>query len=944
MPQRLKAIACGVFENELRAAAQQSPHQVHLHMLDAGLHARPDELRRQAQAAIDDAEAELFDALLICYGLCGRGVVGLRAKGKPLVIPRVHDCISLFLGSRHEYRRQFAAHPGTYYITSGWYEQKAGNKRSRFRPIEDAAGAQEHPKFREYADRYGQDNAVHILHFFDSWKRNYTRAAFIDLGLGDSETYARFTQEIADDVGWQFERIPGSLHLIEKLVAGDWPKDDFLVAPPGHRIVGTGKNDLFEAVPVDGAAESSPGQAGPSVTVRCAAPPARPKVRLPSLGLGIDAGGTYTDSVLYDFEAGQPLGKAKALTTPHDYAEGITKSVAQLDHGMFGRIDLVCLSTTLATNAIVEGRGARVGLILMPHHPDAVARIDVPLCIVVPGRIDITGRQIKPLDEEQVREAVQRLIHHEQVDAIAISGFGGTRNPAHELRVKEIVSEHAAAGGINSLPVVCGHELSSKLDFIKRAHTAALNAKLLPVIEELIASVRAALGQLGIHAALMIVKGDGTLVSERMARTRPIETVLSGPAASATGAVFLTGEADAVAIDMGGTTTDTALIRDGQVTVSAQGARVGGWRTSVDAVDMLTTGLGGDSLVGLDRDGHVTVGPTRAVPLAYLARQAPGVGEILQDLAARAEYSELTPECLDFFVQVRADGRARLDARETEILQELAAGPQSRLDLGSRLGYMAPSLLRTQRLEQLGYVRRSALTPTDVLHFTGEFEAWDREAAAHAVALFASMMHRSPQDAAACIRHQVVRGLTLEVIRRYVSLTADPRALDECDVCRLFMDNLLDGERQDEFACRFDLARPIVAIGAPVRAFMPAVGEALSAKVIIPDHADVANAIGAITSKVVVGESASIRPSDTGDYIVHTSVEKREFDHMAHAREFAESVVVDRLRSKAPLYGTDESSIRLRVEERQGKLATGEQVFLEMTIEGTIEGQPVLVD
>ena len=946
MPQRLKVLACGVFERELRALAERCDNEIEIELLDAGLHARPHELRRRAQEGIDRAEVEVFDAVLLGYGLCGRGVAGLRAKSKPVVIPRVHDCISLFLGSRHEYRRQFAAHPGTYYITSGWYEKQAHPKSARIKAPDDRSAVRQHPKFAEYAERYGEDNAEYILQFFDSWKKNYTRAAFIDLGLGESATYARFTQEIARDIGWDFEHIKGSLHLLEQLLNGDWPASDFLVAPPGHTVVGTGKNDLFEAIPLGARARpDAPAGAdreGTETKVLRPLPAGEPHGRFPHLGLGIDAGGTYTDSVLYAFDEQRVLCKAKALTTPHDYAEGIVESVRQLDKRLFPRIDLVCLSTTLATNAIVERRGGRVGLLLMPHHPDAAHRIDVEPLIVLNGRIDITGRETEPLDEAQARGAIRRMMAKEHVDAIAISGFGATRNPKHEIRLKQLVAEGAAEAGIGRLPVVCGHELSSKLDFIRRAYTAALNAKLLPMIEALIRSVKSALAKLSINAALMAVKGDGTLVSEDVARMRPIETVLSGPAASATGAVFLTGETDAVAIDVGGTTTDTALIAGGRVAVSPEGARVGDWRTSVDAVDMLTTGLGGDSVVGLDRDMRLTLGPQRAVPLAYLAQRSDEVQSELQELAECAEHTQHTPDSLDFFVLVYADGCSRLSDRELEIMDALADGPKSRTRLTRQLDYMAPSLLRTTRLEELGYVRRAALTPTDVLHFTGEFVAWDQDAATQALTVFAGILQQTPDEAAKRIRSEIVRRLATEIIRRYVSMSADPAAIEDCSVCRLFLDNLFAGRRRDEFACRFDVAKPIVGIGAPAGAFMPAVGQALSAKVIVPEHADVANAIGAVTSKVIIAEKATIRPGDTGDYIVYTSVEKREFERISEARDYAERSITDLLRAKAPLYGTVDSEIELRANERSGKLANGEHVFLEMIIKGAIVGQPVL--
>jgi N-methylhydantoinase A/oxoprolinase/acetone carboxylase beta subunit len=301
-----------------------------------------------------------------------------------------------------------------------------------------------------------------------------------------------------------------------------------------------------------------------------------------------------------------------------------------------------------------------------------------------------------------------------------------------------------------------------------------------------------------------------------------------------------------------------------------------------------------------------------------------------------------TTDSLDFFTLVQRDHRKRLDGREIAILDALADGPKSRLELTRRLNYMAPSLLRTERLEALGYIRRSAFTPTDVLHTTGEFVAWDRKAAETALDIFARILGQPAAQAAERVRREVVRRLTMEIMRRLVSLSADSASLDTCTVCRLFLDNLFEGTRREEFAFRFDVSRPVVAIGAPAGVYMPEVGRLLSAKVIVPEHADVANAIGAITSKIIVSEIATIQPSESGDYIVHTSVERREFEDLASARAYAERLVTDLVRRKAPLYGTNESDIRLEVSERAGTLAKGESVFLEMTIAAAIAGKPAI--
>ncbi len=201
------------------------------------------------------------------------------------------------------------------------------------------------------------------------------------------------------------------------------------------------------------------------------------------------------------------------------------------------------------------------------------------------------------------------------ISGVAVAGLFATRNPAHEHAVRD----HLIAN--TGLPVTCSHELSARLNGPKRALTTVLNARLVPLIGRLLDAVTGVLAQRSIAAPLMIVKGDGALVGEAFARRRPVETILSGPAASLVGASFLTEETDALVNDIGGTTSDVAVLRSGRPTIDPDGAMVGGHRTMVEAVAMRTFGLGGDSAVSLLADGLTTrimLGPQRWLPLCAI--------------------------------------------------------------------------------------------------------------------------------------------------------------------------------------------------------------------------------------------------------------------------------------------------------------------------------------
>ena len=262
---------------------------------------------------------------------------------------------------------------------------------------------------------------------------------------------------------------------------------------------------------------------------------------------------------------GEIKAKAKAFTTRRDLAEGIHKCIQGLRHYDLSQVSLVALSTTLATNAIVEGRGCRIGLILIGH--EASGSLPAQEIAAVRGGHDIKGRPLAPLDRDELEQAVRRL--QGQVDALAISGFLSVRNPEHELEARAIAQQ------IWPVPVVCAHQLTTSLGFRERTVTACLNARLLPIIAELLEAVKKVIGSENIQAPLLVVKGDGSLMSEAVARQRPIETILSGPAASIVGATFLTGTDSALILDMGGTTTDIAIVEHGRPRLNGEGATVG---------------------------------------------------------------------------------------------------------------------------------------------------------------------------------------------------------------------------------------------------------------------------------------------------------------------------------------------------------------------------------
>ncbi len=936
-PLKLKIIACGVFEDELSAVAEHSPNHIDIELLDAGLHAVPDQLRLRAQEVIDAAARKGgYDGICFAYGLCGRGTAGLIARDAPLVLPRVHDCISLFLGSAQAYHDQFAAHPGTFYFTTGWYKKKAHPERTRMAAAR-RFDPTTHRQFPEFSERYGEDNARYIIEFLESWRKHYRRAVLIDHGFATDE-HEETTRLLAEAAGWDYERLEGSLGLLEDMAAGEWDEEGFLVVPPGQMVVPTNDERIYAPVP---AAQEGAGYAGLDAAARVEVGTFTYGERTTSehmgaeVGLGFDAGGTYTDAVLYEFATGRLLSKAKAITTHHNLVDGIAESLGRLDADHFGRVSHVALSTTLATNAIVEGRGQPVGLLLMPDHESAAKAIRTPLLRVLGARMTIMGTAEVGVDEDEVVRAAEALIK-EGAASFAVSGYGSVRNPEHEVEVRRILRSRF------ELPVVCGHELSARLNFVQRAHTAVLNARLIPLIEHLLEAVDEVLENAGIRAPVFVVRGDGSIMRKEIARMRAVETVLSGPAASAAGGRLLTGCRDALVVDMGGTTTDVAALRDGRLSLSAEGARVGHWRTSVSAADIQTTGLGGDSAVRPAGTGRFEIGPGRVIPLSYLASRWPHVREELAALSAEMNRREVTPEVLDFYVLAGKRAGLALKGEEHRIVDMLAERPHSRLALAEACGSLAPQLLRIRRLEDIGLVRRSGVTPTDALHVLGGYTPYDAEAARLAVSILARFVGLEESTAADAIVEEVERLLALSIMRRELSDEGEAGEADGFEAARPLLERALSAEGRTTFHLHWRQLRPVVGIGAPVAAFLPGACRRLAIEPSVPPDADVANAVGAVTSQVFVSECVRVRPGEFGRYVLFAPDGRQEFAALEPAEKEARTRVVELVRKRAAGFGTRESQVGVEVSRRVGRVQDGSTQLLEVEVRGILEGAPTV--
>jgi N-methylhydantoinase A/oxoprolinase/acetone carboxylase beta subunit len=598
---------------------------------------------------------------------------------------------------------------------------------------------------------------------------------------------------------------------------------------------------------------------------------------------------------------------------------------------MLEQVDVTALSTTLATNSIVEGRGHKVGLIALAPWPWWAEQIGHSPFVNVPGSVGVTGEVTVPLDEAACRAAIAQLIEGERCAAIAVAGYVVEMNPSQSNRVRELIHE------VSDVPVVCAHEMGRSGNSVDAARAALANARLLPVIQQLLVAVRRTLEEFGIKGRLMVVKGDGTMVDESVASIRPVDTVLSGPAASVSGARILAGLDDALVLDIGGTTTDCAVVHDGQAAVSPNGARVGSWVMSIEAVEITTAGLGGDSRIDFDHEREIVIGPMRSIPFAYLAHEHPSV---LRDLSAFdsrkfAGWSDASP--LDFLVPSR-DGVLDLTPEEHALVDLLQSeGPVSVLKAREALGALWYRMLPTARLERYGMLRRAALTPTDLLHVTGEFTAWNAEASRQALEIFAVLLGKPAPEVLAMARKAVTRRLFEEIIRKEI-ITEKPNLHHIPDDWAFLLDKAFTPDGAG-LGVTMRLRRPLVAIGAPARALLPVLSEHLQTEIVVPEHAEVANAVGAIGGEIVVREEATIRAGRSG-YVLHDLEEVLQFGSL----ELATQKAMDACRGRAERRALEAGAVspRIACEHRDltGTVADGSRVFLERRVTATAAARP----
>lgn len=667
--------------------------------------------------------------------------------------------------------------------------------------------------------------------------------------------------------------------------------------------------------------------------------------------LGIDTGGTYTDAVLLD-DSKQVVAAAKSLTTRFDLSQGIGAALDKLPQDALQRIVLVSLSTTLTTNSVVEGKGSPVCVLLAGYDAAQVKAsgmvelLGAEAIVSLPGGHDAGGNPVAALDEAASKAAI--LQQAPRVSAFAISASFAVRNPQHELQLRAWVQE------LCDKPVTCGHELASSLGAPRRALTVALNARMISHVKALIDSVRQTLQHRRIEAPLMIVKGDGTLITAASALERPVGTVLSGPAASVIGACALSGSRNAIVADMGGTTTDIAVVRNGRPELSVDGALVGDMRPMVEAVKVYSIGLGGDSEVRFLGGKGLAIGPRRVVPISLLAHEHPHVLPVLE----RQQNESPHGSQIRFALRLQSDAALinRLPADELRAWDRLAQGP---VDLERSNIEDRPLSRALARLERKGLAIYSGFTPSDAAHVLGMANHWSQPAAVLAARIWARQMRYmyglgtwTLGDAEAPSR-QVVDKVIATICQKLIEAGLnDAGQFNEdraSNMAALLTNMALQGRTRapsasqapaSVFALHFAPDMPLVAVGAPASSYYPDVAQGLGMTLQVPRFAEVANAVGAVLGTVSQRVHVTVTQPVRGTFRVFSAAGPKDFPTLEPALALARELAAAQAQDNARTAGAATVQVEFSQADNSVNNDIDGNMFFEAIVTATASGAP----
>ena len=666
-------------------------------------------------------------------------------------------------------------------------------------------------------------------------------------------------------------------------------------------------------------------------------------------GIGIDTGGTCTDAVVYDLDTKKILGAGKALTTKSHLETGIANALDRLPQDLVQKAEFLSLSTTLATNACVENKGARAKLLMIGFDPKMMEHLkniyasygfdDLTQFIILDAKVENLFPDAFDPDWDDLRKKAPE--YFADCDSVGIVQKHPRANGGRfELTARQILQDTL------TVPVTIAYDISNEIDILRTCAATMLNARLIPLISEFMDAVHHVMRDRHLEIPVSIVRSDGTLMSEEMAKTYPVETLLCGPAASVIGGSELSHSDSGIIVDMGGTTTDIALIHKKEPVLAKDGIHIGQWKTMVQGLYVDTFGLGGDTAVRF-KNNHLFLDTVRVIPVSVLASQYDNVLPALHNLAAKRRlHSRWIHEF--YVLQKDISDKNGYTDDEQRLCSFLKEKPLITLDLAEKMG-LDPHFLPDSRLERDGILMKSGLTPTDMMVLKGDFRQYDPEAASAALHCLCANIRETPEQVPDLVYELVVKRMYTNLGRiilqqqyptqKYFSRKDALEPMLDCFYAQA--KESVDHPEIYPADARLSLSTPLplIGVGAPIHVFLPRVAELLHTTAIVPEYAGVANALGAAACRKVAHCDLTIKAEyDGGSCTGYTFFEngnKYVFEKPEDAVTSGKEVLNRAIKKRALLQGLgDAPHIEITMDEnRIGHTKDGllTEIFLHAT-------------
>lgn len=628
--------------------------------------------------------------------------------------------------------------------------------------------------------------------------------------------------------------------------------------------------------------------------------------------MGLDTGGTFTDVIFISDKDNTVLAKGKTPTIHDNLVQTVENGMdIILEKIDASAIRAFSIATTLATNAIVENKTRPTALILIGYDEDIVQAavkeniFNTAYVYMVGGGHDNWGNEKAPLDETELKKTVSQIPR--EIEAIAVSGYFSVRNNSHENKAVKIIKSIRP-----DVFITCGYDLSTELNAIKRATTAVLNAGLIPITMEFFDAVETACKTRNMKPEISVVKGDGSLVGLEWAKIYPVEMIISGPAASACGAQFLSnikaGKRPAWVIDIGGTTTDIIrLDESGRPVLLQDGITVANHKTLTKAIDIHTFGLGGDSRVLVGKTGDISMDSRRVIPICRLAEKYPGILKELEFLRIKKYSGEPL-----FLIKKTGGSDGEF---EQSIMKSIDYEPCSLDGILEQVRNKSIYRNAVKNMYEKGYIDYASFTPTDALNVLGRLDMGNKQASETAALILADGAgYETPAEAAEEVCRQVVFLLCSELVKRNFEVNGIKQEAADTDIINYALGNKNETCRLMELYLNADL----IGVGAPSWAFLPSAGAKVNETTVLPQYAEVAGAAGAAMGSFFLSYAVNIIPvQDKAVYRVHHPEGVADFDDTEDAVEFTCSFMIEWLMKRALKAGASKPEIKWAREDEK---------------------------